>query len=241
MSHERLWPSYTKDKATQNRQVDVHPEDVLVDLVEGELDQEFEKDLEIWLQSAEGADSNIRDEVEMLSQLRQSLKSSDDVALPENGLYYDNLEARIMGALDQAIESGEVKDRSRVQDLNQSGGKGILPELLDRTYAVNRMRSAPRGIGARAGHFAALAGLALLLTGKWPLQIDGLMTKERGMTVANKPIANQALDATREAAPTVLAETIVSLEASSDLSMDLMARENVQRMLASNSRTSDKY
>jgi hypothetical protein len=239
VSHERLWPSYTKQKATQNHQADVHPEDVLVDLVEGELDQEFEKDLEIWLKSSEAADSNIKDEVEILSQLRQSLKSSDDVDLPENGLYYENLEARIMGALDHAIESGYIEDRSCVQDLDQSSGKGILPDLLDRTYAVHRIRSAPRGIGARAGHFAALAGLALLLTGKWPLQIDGLMTKERGMTVANKPMTNSARDATREAAPAVLSETIVTLEASSDLSMDLMARENVQRMLALNSRPAD--
>lgn len=217
MSHERLWPK--------------HPEDVLVDLVEGELDQEFEKDLEIWLKSSEGAESNIKDEVEMLSQLRQAIEKSDDVAIPESGQYYDALEARIMGALDQAIETGEVKDRSRVQELSENPGKGILPDLLERAYAANRSRSQPRGIAARAGHFAALAGLALLMTGKWPLQVDGIMPKDRGAL-----LKSEALDATRVAAPTVLAETIVSFEASTDLSMDLMARENVQRMLATNSR-----
>lgn len=217
MSHERLWPK--------------HPEDVLVDLVEGELDQEFEKDLEIWLKSSEGAESNIKDEVEMLSQLRQAIEKSDDVAIPESGQYYDALEARIMGALDQAIETGEVKDRSRVQELSENPGKGILPDLLERAYAANRSRSQPRGIAARAGHFAALAGLALLMTGKWPLQVDGIMPKDRGAL-----LKSEALDATRVAAPTVLAETIVSFEANTDLSMDLMARENVQRMLATNSR-----
>jgi hypothetical protein len=217
VSHERLWPK--------------HPEDVLVDLVEGELDQEFEKDLEIWLKSSEGAESNIKDEVEMLSQLRQAIEKSDDVAIPESGQYYGALEARIMGALDQAIETGEVKDRSRVQELSENPGKGILPDLLERAYAANRSRSQPRGIAARAGHFAALAGLALLMTGKWPLQVDGIMPKDRGAL-----LKSEALDATRVAAPTVLAETIVSFEANTDLSMDLMARENVQRMLATNSR-----
>jgi hypothetical protein len=80
--------------------------EVSIDLLEGELDQEFEKDLEIWLNSSEGSTSNIKEELEILSQIRQSLKDSDDVAVPESGLYYDALEARIMGALDQAIESG---------------------------------------------------------------------------------------------------------------------------------------
>ncbi len=221
MSHERLWPK--------------HPEDVLVDLVEGELDQEFEKDLEIWLKSSEGADSNIKDELEILSQLRQALKDSGEVALPEDGHYYDALETRIMGALDHAIEAGDVQDHARVQELSETDGKGILPGLLERAYAANRMRSAPRGMAARAGHFAALAGLALLLTGKWPLQIDGVMPKNRGLAMKN-----EALDATREAAPVVLAETIVSFEAGADLSMDLMARENVQRMLAANSRAANE-
>lgn len=222
MSHERLWPK--------------HPEDVLVDLVEGELDKEFEKDLEIWLKSSEGSESNIKDELEMLSQLRQALEDSDDVAIPESGQYYDALETRIMGALDHAIETGEVNDRSRVQELAEPASRGVLPELLERAYAANRLRSPPRGIAARAGHFAALAGLALLLTGKWPLQIDGVMPKDRSLAMKS-----EALNATREAAPTVLAETIVSFEAHADLSMDLMARENVQRMLAANSRPAKDY
>jgi hypothetical protein len=237
VSHERLWPKHPKDQSAPLRPSDVHPEDVLVDLVEGELDQEFEKDLEIWLNSSEGAESNIRDEVEMLSQLRQSLKDSDIAAVPESGNYYEALEERIMSSLDQAIETGLIQDRSRVQALSETETKGVLPDLLERADAAHRLRSAPRGMAARAGHFAVLAGLALLMTGKWPFQIDGVMTTAD----RNSKTGTQDLSVTREAAPLVLSNTILSFEAGADLSIELVARENIQRLLAGNSKENQSY
>lgn len=204
MSHERLWRKYPNV-------------DVSIDLLEGELDQEFEKDLEIWLNSSEGSTSNIKEELEILSQIRQSLKDSDDVAVPESGHYYDALEARIMGALDQAIESGEVVDRS----------KTVPTELVAAQAAGgSRGRQVRRGMATRAGHLAVLAGLALLTTGKWPLAIDGTASRSisgsSGMAV---------LEAARAAAPSVLADTVMSFESNSDLAIELAARENVARRL----------
>ncbi len=203
MSHERLWPK--------------HPNvEVSIDLLEGELDQEFEKDLEIWLNSSEGSTSNIKEELEILSQIRQSLKDSDDVAVPESGHYYDALEARIMGALDQAFESGEVEDRS----------KSVPTELVaSQAAGSSRGRQIRRGMATRAGHLAVLAGLALLMTGKWPLAIDG----------AAPLSSSELLEATRTAGPSVLANTVMSFESDSDLALELAARENVaRRMVAMN-------
>lgn len=203
MSHERLWPK--------------HPNvEVSIDLLEGELDQEFEKDLEIWLNSSEGSTSNIKEELEILSQIRQSLKDSDDVAVPESGHYYDALEARIMGALDQAIKSGEVEDRS----------KTVPTELVAAQAAgSSRGRKVRRGMATRAGHLAVLAGLALLTTGKWPLAIDGAAPR------SSSGSSTAALEAARTAAPSVLADTVMSFESNSDLAIELAARENVARRL----------
>lgn len=210
MSHERLWPK--------------HPNvEVSIDLLEGELDQEFEKDLEIWLNSSEGSTSNIKEELEILSQIRQSLKDSDDVAVPESGLYYDALEARIMGALDQAIESGEVVDRS----------KTVPTELVAAQAAgSSRGRQVRRGMATRAGHLAVLAGLALLTTGKWPLAIDGAAPR------SSSGSSQAALEAARTAAPSVLADTVMSFESNSDLAIELAARENVARRLVAMNTTS---
>lgn len=204
MSHERLWPKYPNVE-------------VSIDLLEGELDQEFEKDLEIWLNSSEGSTSNIKEELEILSQIRQSLKDSDDVGVPESGHYYDALEARIMGALDQAIESGEVVDRS----------KTVPTELVaSQAEGSSRGRQVRRGMATRAGHLAVLAGLALLMTGKWPLAIDG----------AAPMSSSELLEATRSAGPSVLANTVMSFESDADLALELAARENVaRRMIAMNS------
>lgn len=212
MSHERLWPK--------------HPNvDVSIDLLEGELDQEFEKDLEIWLNSSEGSTSNIKEELEILSQIRQSLKDSDDVAVPESGHYYDALEARIMGALDQAIDLGEVEDRS----------KSVPTELVaSQAAGDSRGRQVRRGMATRAGHLAVLAGLALLMTGKWPLAIDG--AAPLSSLGARSSTSTELLEATRSAGPSVLANTVMSFESDSDLALELAARENVaRRMVAMNS------
>jgi len=191
VSHERLWQK--------------HPNvEVSIDLLEGELDQEFEKDLEI------------------LSQIRQSLKDSDDVAVPESGHYYDALEARIMGALDQAIESGEVVDRA----------KNVPTELVaSRAASGSRGRKVRRGMASRAGHFAVLAGLAMLMTGKWQIAIDGAAPWSRFGSRSSSTSSAEMLEATRSAAPAVLSETVMSFESDSDLALELAARENVARRL----------
>ncbi len=216
MSHERLWPK--------------HPNvEVSVDLLEGELDKEFEKDLETWLNSSEGNQSCIKEELEILSQVRQALKDSDDVAVPESGLYFDALEARIMGVLDQAIEAGEVEDRS----------KSAPSELVQsNVVSAARGRTVRRGMATRAGHLAVLAGLALLMTGKWQLAIDG--TAPRSSRASSLGSSAEMLEATRSAAPEVLADTIISFESDSDLAIELAARENVaRRMVAMNTQSSD--
>lgn len=220
MSHERLWPK--------------HPNvELSVDLLEGELDLEFEKDLETWLNSSEGNQSCIKEELEILSQVRQSLKDSDDVAVPESGLYYDALEARIMGALDQAIEAGEVADKA----VGKAVGKAtsVTTEAVSASLAAaSRGRPVRRGMATRAGHLAVLAGLALLVTGKWPLSVDGAAPRSGARS------GSEMLEATRSAAPAVLANTIMSLESDSDLAIELAARENVaRRMIAMNLQDSE--
>lgn len=216
MSHERLWPK--------------HPNvELSVDLLEGELDLEFEKDLETWLNSSEGNQSCIKEELEILSQVRQSLKDSDDVAVPESGLYYDALEARIMGALDQAIEAGEVADKA------VGKATSVTTEAVSASLAAaSRGRPVRRGMATRAGHLAVLAGLALLVTGKWPLSVDGAAPRSGARS------GSEMLEATRSAAPAVLANTIMSLESDSDLAIELAARENVaRRMIAMNLQDSE--
>lgn len=65
----------------------------------------FDEDLELLLQNSE----EDRALFESLKRTRILVKKSDDVALPESGLYYDNLHAKIMAA----IEHDEVTNGAR--------------------------------------------------------------------------------------------------------------------------------
>lgn len=95
--------------------------------------------------------------VENFRELKETIRACDDVALPESGLYFDALEARIMGALSDAIENGEVVDRKRRFT--------FVPPV--------RFTSPIRGAAARTGHFFIVGGIALTLMGKWLMSGDG--------------------------------------------------------------------
>jgi hypothetical protein len=150
---------------------------------------------ELYVDALEGEIDEV--ELEKLRRLRQELKNSDDIAVPESGAYYDSLEARIMASLDAAIESGEVKDRSIE----------VAPLALVAQAAKLKRRS----VSIRAGQLAILAGVALLTTGKWLIG----------------PSAASHLRATHRAAPEVLTGTVISFESEADLALEIAARRLV--------------
>lgn len=96
--------------------------------------------------------------VDTYRDLKEAIREADEVALPESGLYFDALEARIMGALNDAIESGEVVDRKRRLT--------FVPPV--------RITAPIRGAAARAGHVFVVGGIALTLMGKWLMSGEGI-------------------------------------------------------------------
>jgi hypothetical protein len=221
VSRDKLWP-------------DGYVEELYVDALEGELDAEFERDLAIWLKSSNAETNEVNAlELEKLSQIRQGLKNSNDVVVPENSAYYDSLEARIMASLDAAIESGEVKDRTvqaaseeisqnatlKLPLKNRKTGKLDVPQGLVAQAAKLQRRT----LSIRAGQLAILAGLALLTTGKW---LIGPSIAKMNTSSVEASVANQ-LRATHSAAPEVLTGTVISFESEADLALEIAARRLV--------------
>lgn len=223
MSRDKLWPEYEGDNQNVNDVVGkFNVEDVYVEVLEGELDRQmdaaFEKDLEIWLSRSEQSG----EELEKLSQIRQGLKNADDIALPESGIYFDALEARIMGALDAAIDAGEVE--SREVPLN----KNAVTEMGSQAAEVflGAMKARRRQMLVRAGQFAVLAGVTLLMTGKWLVSPEVSGNAGSRASAANQSAAD-VLRATHKAAPVVLTGTVMSLESNADLALEIAARRLV--------------
>ncbi len=223
MSRDKLWPEYEGDNYAVSK---FGVEDVYVEVLEGELDREmdaaFERDLEIWLSRSEESSSHNMAELEKLSQIRQGLKNADDVVLPESGVYFDALEARIMGALDAAIDAGEVE--SREVPLN----KNAVIEMGSQAAEVFlvAMKARRRQMMVRAGQFAILAGVTLLMTGKWLVAPEASGKAGPQASAANQSAAS-VLRATHKAAPAVLTGTVMSLESNADLALEIAARRLV--------------
>lgn len=74
-----------------------------LEFLEGEMDPAMEQDLEL-LMANSPAD---REVVRQLAFVREVVKRSDDIALPEDGRYYDELQNKIMSRLDEEV--GERK------------------------------------------------------------------------------------------------------------------------------------
>ena len=142
--------------------------------------------------------------------LRQNLKKNDDDILPESGIYFEALEARIMGALDAAIEAGDVKEHGglNVQGDSEKAAASVLAQDL----GARSVR--------RSGPFVLFLGTALILIGKSVLA--PLWAKQ---VVSVSPAV--LLGVTRAAAPEVLAESVLSFESSSDLAIEIAARRLV--------------
>lgn len=183
---------------------DYYVDNLRVEALERQIDREFglsnedesDEDLEICLNGSE---------LGKLSQFRQALGNSDEVALPESGVYFDALEARITGALNAAIEAGEVE------------AHGATPAEASEVHPVI-LKSLPRrrGIAVRAGQFALLAGVALLMTSKW---LSGSASGTSGSNLLKR--------ATQSAAPEVLTGTVMSFESTADLALEIAARRLV--------------
>lgn len=106
-------------------------------------------------------ESFLNGETEESEFILSSLKSTDDVALPESGVYFDTLEARIMGALDAAIGSGEVPDRDQREP---AAVQLINPVLMNK----NAKRAAARRAAViRAGQMVLFAFVVCVMAGKW--------------------------------------------------------------------------
>lgn len=67
-----------------------------VDLVEGETDPSLREDLTLLLMNSPAG----RDRLNTIKELRSLVKDSDDVSLPEDGRFYQNMHDRIMAAVD---------------------------------------------------------------------------------------------------------------------------------------------
>lgn len=69
-------------------------EEVWLDFAEDELDETFKKDLSLLLMNSQ-ADQQ---QVNTINKLRELIKSSDEILLPEDGRVYENLHDKIMAA-----------------------------------------------------------------------------------------------------------------------------------------------
>ena len=173
------------------------------------------------------------EETEELEVLMASLKNSDDVALPESGVYFDALEARIMGALDSAIEHGEVENRSSrepatVQEINPAVAKQAMKRAMSK-----------RALAIRAGQMVMFVGVALVMTGKLLMASspgrptasstsDTTHAPQARNEIASEPVtASSELRATHAAAPKVLTRTVMSFESENDLALEIAARRMV--------------
>ena len=77
-----------------------YQEDWWVELLEEEVEPNLKEDLELLLKNSR-ADRRI---LSSLKETRKAIKDSDDVSLPESGLYYQNLHDKIMAALDEETD-----------------------------------------------------------------------------------------------------------------------------------------
>lgn len=176
-----------------------------------------------YMTDAFSADEMSAEETEELEVLLQSLKNSDDVALPESGIYFDALEARIMGALDSAIEHGEVEDRDQrkkaaIQEINPVAAKALMKSASSR-----------RAVAIRAGQMVMFVGVAIVMTGKWLIAPSPGRPSAASSVSESESESRSALRATHAAAPKVLASTVMSFESIEDLTFEIAARQAAAR------------
>src|SRR4051812_18370810 len=81
-------------------------EEVWLDFLEGELDIDFEKDLSVLLMYSQ-ADQQ---QVDTITKLRDLIKGSDEVLLPEDGRVYEDLHNRIMAATENMQPGTAVRE-----------------------------------------------------------------------------------------------------------------------------------
>lgn len=226
---EKLWPEHVRVVEKNYSIDDAVMDRMCVELIEDEIDRELEReldeDLKSWLSHSDGG----AEEMEKLSQLRQILKKSDDVPMPESGAYYDGLESRIMASLNECIEAGDVTEHGPNQNKSNQESFRFSSEKTKGTRAEALVTpERRRSVTMRAGQFAILAGLALLSTGKWlaaPTSGAQQTKDSKSTTVAGS--AASELRATREAAPKVLTSTVISFESDADLALEIAARRLV--------------
>lgn len=194
MSHDKVWPEYPHEHAKKYEQL-----------------------------SLEGL-GQIQYEKEDLKRFEEMLKDADDAVLPESGVYFDALEARIMGALDAAIEAGEVEERTRRRDVIR------LPLVASKAAAtmVAHAISQRRSMSTRMGQLALLAAVIFIANGKnMATFVASHIEKRNPDSVLADPSAAQELLATHQAAPQVLTGTVMSYESDADLALEIAARRLV--------------
>jgi hypothetical protein len=81
-------------------------EEVWLDFAEGELDIDFGKDLSVLLMNSQ-ADQQ---QVDTITKLRDLIKGSDEVLLPEDGRVYEELHNRIMAATENMQPGTAVRE-----------------------------------------------------------------------------------------------------------------------------------
>ncbi len=102
--------------------------------------EHMEQEMEPMCQSTEAEDlerllKNSPDDrfaYESLTRLRNQIRKSDDVLLPESGFYYDNLHSKIMASIDAEIASQRLSGRSH----QRVRSKFVLPQFLRTSQAA---------------------------------------------------------------------------------------------------------
>ncbi len=203
MSRDDLWPKHPLNDVTASEQNILVPRS---------LEELYVSEIE----------SFINEDSEEFDLFFNALKDTDEVALPESGIYFDALEARIMGALDAAIDAGEVENR----DSREPAAVEIINPLVAKR-AIGRRKAA-----IRAGQTVMFVAVALVMAGKWmiaPISGKPTTTKAfaRNEKLARATSARSTLRATHAAAPKVLTGTVMSHESKDDLALEIAARRLV--------------
>jgi hypothetical protein len=100
-----------------------YQDDWWLEHLEEELEPNLREDLELLLKNSK-ADRKI---LESLKKTRRVLKSSDEVAMPESGLFYENLHNKIMASLDDEVIEERAPSRAYKSSRNFAWSRLLAP------------------------------------------------------------------------------------------------------------------
>jgi hypothetical protein len=100
-----------------------YQDDWWLEHLEEELEPNLREDLELLLKNSK-SDRGI---LESLKGTRRLLKSSDEVAMPESGLFYDNMHNKIMASLEDEVIEERAPSRTYKSGRNFAWSRVLAP------------------------------------------------------------------------------------------------------------------